>query len=232
MKNKIRHKSCIKLQATAIVHSVRKTLGAAIQKSGKVFYSPQTTLFDAKYILMGYNPGGDPKYFRTETIEADLDKWQLKEGNDYWSENWGRDKPSRLQTSVRCLFKSLDIDKSDIFTSNLNFVRSRSIQELKKEPKVVDACAGIWRKFLSKCPARRILCIGVETGADFKELLGATESRSDSIPTRHGRVKAYLLTLAIGDNEYLMAVLPHLSRFAVQDDPKLISAIRKHFRMR
>lgn len=213
-----------------IALTVRGHLAKFGSVSGKVFYSSPESLFDGSYMLIGYNPGGDPDQpeFKRSTIRLSIDTWSNIKGNDYWDESWSRrpGQPNPLQTRVRQLFHALGIRPDEIFASNVFFRRSRDASALTMDAAFSNACSAVWRDFLKVSPARSIICIGVSTAWAFLKQMRASVTERNLLRTSHPRAKAQLIAATIEGNQYRIAAVPHLSRFAVSDDMQLVEEIR------
>lgn len=213
----------------AVERLIRNKLGNAVRRSGKVFYSSPRSLFAGRYVLMGYNPGGDPTSASECLIRDNLEEWRLTKKNHYWKQRWDGDKFNRLQIQVQQLFDNLGIEPAQLFTSNLWFLRSVEASRIQSNNKIESATVEIWKRFLSCCPARRIICIGVKTANDFLKNIGAEEIRCVRSKTRHPLASAALISANIHGRKYQIAAVPHLSRFGVGNDSHLIRRIKRHF---
>lgn len=211
---------------------IRRHLARFGTLSGKVFYSSPESLFIGSYILMGYNPGGDPDQpeFKRSTIRLNIDTWSNIKGNDYWDESWSRrpGQPNPLQTRVRQLFDAFGIRPDEIFASNVFFRRSRDASTLTRNEDFNKACSEVWGDFLKVSPARSIICIGVSTAWAFLKQMRATVTDRKLLRTSHPRANAQLITATIEGHQYRIAAVPHLSRFAVSQDLQLVEQIRTH----
>jgi hypothetical protein len=222
----------IRRQCQTVVRLVQKKLGNDVRESGKVFYSSPRSLFAGRYILMGYNPGGDPASHTMCRISENLDAWVSIRKNQYWTEKWNKkgDNFNRLQKQVHDLLGNLDINPAEVFTSNLWFQRSRDASKLRRCRALDKACIGIWNELLTRSTARRIICIGVKTARDFLEQIEAKEIQEKTSRTCHPRAVAVLANARIQGKAYKIAAIPHLSRFSVANDPHLIRVIKRHFK--
>jgi hypothetical protein len=232
MKNGEQKNTSIHRKREAVIRFIRKKLGKTVGRSGKVFYSSPQSLFASRYILMGYNPGGDPESVDECRIRDNLKNWRTTRENHYWQEKWNvRHKDfNTLQKRIQCLFQGLDISSATLFTSNLWFLRSRDAATIRHDPNVKKATMEIWKKFLACSPARRIIVIGVGTAREFLAELGAEQVSEKSFQTCHPRAAAVLISARMQKREYKIAAIPHLSRFSVAKDQNLIRAIKRHFK--
>jgi len=219
-------------QQQAVIRFARAGLGEASGQNGKVFYSSPRSLFAGRYILMGYNPGGDPVSHAGCRISDNLDEWGGLRQNHYWTQKWnrGRDDFNNRQKRVHALFEKLDINQAEAFTSNLWFLRSRNASTLKHGDAVKDACVAIWKTLLARSPARRVICIGVRTCEEFLEVIKASEIMRKRVRTCHPLALARLVNARIQTNAYKITAVPHLSGFNVAEDSNLIRRIVKHFK--
>ena len=216
-----------------VVQSVRKILGDQFQnESGKLFYSSPSTLFNSRYIFMGFNPGGTPS--KSEClIRENISQWRHIRENHFNCEQWGKDHkyPNTLQKRVRKLFSNLQINLDESFTSNLWFKRSPRDTELKLDNLEKEACVGVWKEFLAQSPARRIICNGLKTSRDFCGQIGAESLKPTiELPTKHPQVSVSFAVMQIQSETYKIVSLPHLSRFTVEGTEGLIPEIKRFFR--
>jgi hypothetical protein len=114
--------------------------------------------------------------------------------------------------------------------SQRQFLRSRSASAIDFDDGQREKCVELWNRFLSICPARRIVCIGINTASQFLKHMNADKVRWFSRRTRHPRANAVLAMATIANRRYRIAAVPHLSRFNVANDLHLAHAIKKHFR--
>ena len=217
-------------QRRAVIRFIRKKLGNAVRRRGKVFYSSPHSLFTGRHILMGYNTGGDPSDRSGCTIEHNLKQWPLIPGNNYRSEKWADNgkRHNILQRRVQALFRNLHLNLDKAFTSNLFFFRSQEAASLADRDK--KPSRPIWQKFLESSGAKNIICIGIKTATEFLRIMGAAEIEQIPIRTCHPRARAILLNATIERSQYKIVAIPHLSRFKVQDDRRLIRRIARHIK--
>lgn len=215
----------------SVVRRVRYQLRKDIHKSGKIFYSSPRSLCFGPYILMGYNPGGDPENKFECTIRDNINRWAKTRRNHYWKQKWDKTHTgyNTLQKRVQIFFKNLGIKPANLFTSNLWFFRSREASTLNCDHKRQKTCLAVWGEFLSYSPARRIICIGCGTAWQFLKGIGAEDDHWEQVRTCHPRANAELINAKIQGRHYKIAAIPHLSRFSVAADRQLIRAVKRHF---
>lgn len=100
-----------------------------LSQSGKVFYSGRRAFFQPSDLyILGLNLGGDPEVQASETIAANLLRFQ--EGPAWWSdyadESWHGAQPGTWGMAPRVLhmLAALDLDPRAVPASNVIFVRS------------------------------------------------------------------------------------------------------------
>ena len=112
------------------------------EESGSIIYSGDSTLKKGLFYFLGTNPGGNNLNY-PDTI---LNQVMLsKEKNEYLEGNWGN---STHQETIKRMFKTLDINLKDTFSTNTSFIRSPGEQKyqprypisevsIKKESKAI-----------------------------------------------------------------------------------------------
>ena len=88
-------------------------------KPGSIIYSADSTLKKGDFYFLGTNPGGN----RLDYPDTILNQVKLsKEKNEYTDGNWGN---SQHQETIKAMFRDLDINLKDTFSTNTSFIRSR-----------------------------------------------------------------------------------------------------------
>ena len=92
-------------------------------QSGSIIYSGNSTLKKGDFYFLGTNPGGN----RLDYPDTILNQVKLsKEKNEYTDGNWGN---SQHQETIKAMFRDLDINLKDTFSTNTSFIRSPREQE-------------------------------------------------------------------------------------------------------
>ena len=111
-------------------------------ESGSIIYSGDSTLKKGLFYFLGTNPGGN----RLDYPDTILNQVELsKEKNEYFDGNWGN---SKHQETIIRMFKTLNINLKDTFSTNSSFIRSPGEQKyhprypinelsIKKESKAI-----------------------------------------------------------------------------------------------
>ena len=93
------------------------------EESGSIIYSGDSTLKKGLFYFLGTNPGENSLNY-PDTI---LNQVMLsKEKNEYFEGNWGN---STHQETIKRMFKTLDINLKDTFSTNTSFIRSPGEQK-------------------------------------------------------------------------------------------------------
>ena len=93
------------------------------EESGSIIYSGDSTLRKGTFYFLGTNPGGNtPDYPDTILNQVNFSK----ERNEYFEGNWGN---SEHQETIKSLFRELDVDLKETFSTNTSFIRSPGEQE-------------------------------------------------------------------------------------------------------
>ena len=97
------------------------------RESGAIIYSADSTLKKGDFYFLGTNPGGNrPDYPDTILNQVKLSK----EKNEYIDGNWGN---SEHQETIKAMFRELDINLKETFSTNASFIRSPG--EKKYQPR-------------------------------------------------------------------------------------------------
>jgi hypothetical protein len=228
-------------QSQSVLKFIKKTLGEGISENGQIFYSSPGSLFKARYMLIGFNPGGTPSEAEC-TIRENLLDWKNITENKYSYDAWhkdrcgGKDRYSVLQERVNYwLFEKLlgvcpQTDFDDVFISNLWFLRSRGIASLKSNPAMKEAGLEVWRLFLQVSPARTLIFNGLDSYNQFVDKLGFQVGAKKIIPVERYKKINLKMVLSVAKRDgkkYKLVALPHLSHFKVEGDKTAEPALRR-----
>ena len=90
---------------------------------GSIIYSADSTLKKGDFYFLGTNPGGN----RLDYPDTILNQVKLsKEKNEYTDGNWGN---RQHQETIKVMFRDLDINLKDTFSTNTSFIRSPGEQK-------------------------------------------------------------------------------------------------------
>ena len=108
------------------------------QEKGSIIYSGNETLKKGRFYFMGINPGGHSDEDSVK-IQDTIKNQLLRENtnfNEYLDGKWKNKNrtslpgKSLLQKRIQYLFKKIDINIKDVFSTNLVFIRSSTLDEL------------------------------------------------------------------------------------------------------
>jgi hypothetical protein len=169
-------------------------------RSGKVFYSGRLAFSrKARLYVLGVNPGGDPEDMPDETVSSHSDQVRRKFHSNwsaYRDESWKGSKPGtwKMQPRVLHMFRTLGMDPGSIPCSNLVFVRSRKVADLKQElPQLVKLCWPFHEEAIEKLHPRAVVCFGQTAGDCVRERLAAKDQYAEHVEQndRQWRSRAY-----------------------------------------
>ena len=94
---------------------------------GSIIYSADSTLKKGDFYFLGTNPGPN----RLDYPDKILNQVKLsKEKNEYTDGNWGN---SEHQETIKAMFRDLDINLKDTFSTNTSFIRSPGEQKYHQD---------------------------------------------------------------------------------------------------
>ena len=130
-------------------------------ESGSVIYSGNSTLTKGDFYFLGQNPGGNAEVYAGDTIISQL----LKSGefNEYLEGEW---TGKTHQSNILRMFRDLNIDITNTFSTNLSFIRSVNTKKYKRNLK--EDYQSFWpvhEYCLSVIKPKVIIC----NGADSRE---------------------------------------------------------------
>ena len=149
-------------------------------RSGLVFYSGRYAFSNSSEIyIMGYNPGGDPYEMNAETIEIENEKilkTHPRLFSSYQDASWNNKLPGThgLQPRILHMLNQLRLDPQKTPSSNLFFVRSRNVKDIRSEAKFLEEmCWPFHKKVIEELGIRVIICFGNDTAKTVRRKLVA-----------------------------------------------------------
>ncbi len=164
-----------------------------LNKSGRVFYSGSRAFSrQSQLYVLGLNPGGSPEQQLNNTIKKDIEAISSRpeDWSAYEDESWeGKPKGAHgMQPRVRHLFNKIGLNPCNVPSSNVVFVRSARIEQLKKElPDLLDVCWPIHQAVISHLGIRAIVCMGKVAGTWVRKKIGANELIDSFVETNNRR---------------------------------------------
>lgn len=218
-----------KENVTAVVQEARSSLDTILGESGTILYSSCETLKPGKYYFLGVNPGGSEA--GTDTIEESLNKLGALSKDAYenaYLEQCWCNKPDckgccrPLQKRFEYLFEQLGVNPLSVCASNLIFKRSRGEKDAGGW-EMARTCWPVHEVVLQMVQPRVIITFG-KLPFDFIrfKLVGTAPDQENcgygKWTCRYSRLKT----------DQMLIGLPHLSRYALQNNPKVIGGIRTY----
>ncbi|MXZ26600.1 MAG: hypothetical protein F4Y80_17410 [Caldilineaceae bacterium SB0665_bin_21] len=159
-------------------------------KSGIVFYSGRAVFSGhRKLYILGLNPGGDPKKQANETVAWHTSK-VLREKPYKWSEysdeSWKGKPPGEhgMQPRMLHLLKNLNLEPSEVPSSNVVFERSRKVSDIAWR-QLADVCWPFHRSVIKQLQPRVILCLGKDVGEFVRKKTCAVDQIDGFVETNH-----------------------------------------------
>lgn len=191
--------------------------------SGSILYSSHDTLKKGDIYLLGFNPGGESDG-KDNKLGYDIDNMLSYEGNAYF-EDWGNGAGcSPLQQRLSWIFDKLDNDLyklKNICASNLIFLRSRSIEELKKccDGKswweVADDCWRVHGGILGIVKPKLIITFGNGSVSQYRYIYDRYNGgKEELLESGHGSWKIRSFSTQLLERKVTIVGFPHLSRYA------------------
>ena len=151
-----------------------------LHKSGEVFYSGRRAFgLPSELYVLGANPGGGPEGMQASTVSRHI-KQVLHDKPASWSayrdEPWHGRAPGKtpIQRGVMHLFKKLGIDPGEAPCSEVVFLRSRSLPELKGNyEQLAEQCWSFHQAVINRLGVRVVVCLGKTAGASVRRYLKA-----------------------------------------------------------
>jgi hypothetical protein len=193
---------------------------------GAVLYSTWETLKRGDYYFLGVNPAGSEED-KPATTEDFLDKLSTSEENEYIDVCWYNNPPDPtkrrpLQERFIHLFTKLEVNPREVCASNLIFSSSKKERDSGGWEKA-KKCWPVHEIIIREIVQPRVIITFGSLPFDFirEKLCGKQLEECDS---GHGKWKWRYSILETGEK---LIGLPHLSRYALQKNPKVIEGIRE-----
>lgn len=150
-------------------------------KPGFVFFSGRRAFSaPSDLYILGANPGGNPDDEPDATISRNV-KYVLHEAREDWSayrdDCWGPGcTKNRLQRGVLHLFDGLELDAGKVPTSEVVFLRSPNLKELKGNfEQLASECWPFHQAVIDTLGVKVVACIGRDAGECVRRQLDAHE---------------------------------------------------------
>ena len=151
-----------------------------LNKSGEVFYSGRRAFSaPSDLYILGANPGGAPEGMQDSTVSRHIDQvlyHKPANWSAYRDESWHGRAPgkSQIQRGVLHLLKNLEIDPGEAPCSEVVFMRSRSLPELKGNYEQLAAqCWPFHQNIINRLGVRLVVCLGKTAGVSVRHHLKA-----------------------------------------------------------
>jgi hypothetical protein len=186
----------------------------------RFLYTSQVTFTENNGLLiLGLNPGGDPKIYQDPIPSKET-------GNAYITEKWKSRLQSKFNVLMREVAAKTDFDYDALMhyscTSNLLPFRSKRWSDLQDIPEILDFGRYIWSKALMHIRPTSIICIGKTATESMLSLYRPNCDSYEVITAKKGRQSVILY--AIDDVKIIQ--IPHLANpFAFCDDPTLVQLV-------
>jgi hypothetical protein len=190
-------------------------------RAGQILYSGIDTLRAGKFYFIGFNPAADDtnhplqemrlpdKNWSAYTCQCWMDKGQCD------PKTCSRTGEEKHQKNVQRIMCELGIKPEETFATNLIFVESRGIKEIKADPlfeTYLEACWRVHRKMLAEVNPDYIVCLGNKKGkrestfSFFQEQAFRTENYLQEFTSRDSRYrKRFDGTFKLDDSHTLEA---------------------------
>lgn len=211
-----------------VVRIAKGCLGTILDESGTILYSSCETLKSGKYYFLGLNPGGPEE--GTKTIGRSLDELSTSTVNAYLDESWCNDPDCKgcrpLQKRFKFLFDAvLKVeDPRTVCASNLIFNRSTGENDAGGKERA-ETCWPVHEVILQIVQPQVIITFGRLPFDFILDKFGGTPPESSD--SGHG--KWQWRTSRLQTNQTLIG-LPHLSRYALNNNPTVIKGIQEIIR--
>ena len=212
-------------QLDNLVAFAEERLKPILHRSGRILYSQAYTLRRGPMYLLGLNPGGDPTT-HYDTVGSSLKEILQRTENAYLDESWRNcvDGRSPLQLRVQWLLTELGFQTRDICASNLIFTRSVSATG-SGYPEAAELCWPVHEKIIALVQPTFIIAFGNSGKSTYQFLrqkLSATNEQR--FPSGHGTWECKTFVCSNGMRVF---GLPHLSRYAVSNNPRVAAWVRE-----
>lgn len=212
-------------QLDDLVVFAEERLKPILHRSGRILYSEGRTLQRGPMYLLGLNPGGDPTT-HNDTVGSSLKEMLQRTENAYLDESWRNCAVGRspLQLRVQWLLGELGFQTRNICASNLIFTRSVSATG-SGYPEVAELCWPVHEQIIAVVQPKFIIAFGNSGKSPYQFLrqkLSATDEQR--FPSGHGTWECTTFVCPRGIRVF---GLPHLSRYAVSNNPHIAAWVRE-----
>lgn len=215
----------IKGEIASILNEIRYA-----EEPGSILYSGDETLKKGENYFLGANPGGhsDENVGNfADTISNQLYRKNSSSSfNEYFDASW---KPGNkiyskgmapLQRRIKYLFNAIGIDLRNTLSTNLNFVRSSTLEKFHLDwSDAAEQCWKIHLLLLSVVQPKNIIVFGDDAFNFFKNKMSVNASEDFPVSSvketkycscTKGSLEVYGMKLEIA-----LIKVPHLSRFKI-----------------
>ena len=185
---------------------------------GSIIYSADSTLKKGNFYFLGQNPGGNKeKKYGKDTILNQL--LYSGEHNEYTQGEWTGSKGKLHQHNIKRMFKDLELDIEDIFSTNLCFIRSGHTETYNRNmDEDIRLFWPIHRYFLSIVKPNYIIANGAKARDFFKKEMkpinNLEKKRLKKCKRYNHTAESFEGSLKIGDttlDKLVVLAIPHLS---------------------
>jgi hypothetical protein len=189
---------------------LRKCLTDEIQeRKGQSLYSGIDTLTRGKFYFLGFNPRTDDANVQLRHERFDRTNWSAYTQQCWTHENCTcpRIGEDRHQKNVRRIMCELGLKPEETFATNLIFVESRGVKEIKADPlfkTYLEACWRVHQKMLAEIKPKYIMCLG--NGERDSAFSSVREKAVDAEKeARHLKFKSFVGVFHLDDGHTLEA---------------------------
>ncbi len=184
--------------------------------SGAVFMSGRNAFQGRKPVyFLGANPGGDPDKNARTTVACHthsvLNNWE-ENCSEYRDLPWGGKPPGTytIQPKVLYFFNQLGLDPGRVPSSNLFFVRSRTIAKTTSARTYAEKCWGFHKEVIRNLHISMVICFHKSFGKEFlmEKMRGRRLQETASEQNRRGWTAEVYRT----EEDKILVFLPHPSR--------------------
>jgi hypothetical protein len=204
---------------------------AILKRNGQLLYSGIETLRPGDFYFVGFNPAADGTNPILHKIQLDRRQWSAYKqqcwSHPHCNETCPKAGQAPHQKRVRSMMSALGLIPERTFATNLIFVESRNVAEIKKEIRMNGLFEYCWRvheKILAVVRPKYIVCLGNgESGSAFSLVRRRAKSIRNVIPggnkvegQKHVGLKSFDGTFALtnaADLDARVIGVPHPSRW-------------------
>lgn len=203
----------------------KKELEEYLNVSGSILYSSHNTLRRGDIYLLGFNPGGESDV-KDNKLGYEIDNMLSYEKNAYLDEFWNKNKTDYSPLQQRLLwifdnFKNNSYSLKNICASNLIFLRSRSVEDLKTRyngdnwSKLLGNCWKVHEKILSIVKPKLIITFGNGDVSPYSYICDRCRGgKEEFLDSGHGSWKIKSFSAQLLDRKVTIVGFPHLSRYS------------------